>query len=212
MIVTTVTSTSFDSTYLAEDKHVISVDDKLSTWKMYPPIDTVILSSSLGKPVLKIVTSVPPAVEPISGETVLMTFNRANERLTSSLCQPPIFDKDRHFLQNNYCGVISSVNCAENSRTTNSLDSAHVLTKADLKLTSVDINPLAFDLYSVKGCALSQGYLIMLGVAHFHKPKICLLVSQAEGVGVVQKPRSPMVPGQVPKGPGFLIINNLNRF
>lgn len=74
-----------------------------------------------------------------------------------------------------------------------------MMTKPDLKLTNVDINPLTFDLYSVKGCALSQGYLIMLGVAHFHKPKICLLVSQAGGVGVVRKPRSPMVPGQVPR-------------
>lgn len=144
-------------------------------------------------------TSVPPAVEPDSGETVLTTGNRANDRLACSLCQPPIFDKDRHFPQNTYCGIISRVNCAEKSRTTNSLDSVHVLPKPDLKLTNVDINPLTFDLYSVKGCALSEGYLIMLGVAHFHKPKICLLVSQAGGVGVVQKPRSPMVPGQVPR-------------
>lgn len=64
--------------------------------------------------------------------------------------QTPIFDKDRNFLQNTYCGVISRVSCAEKSRITDSVDSAHVLTKPELKLTSVDINPLTFGRYSVK--------------------------------------------------------------
>lgn len=51
-----------------------------------------------------------------------------------------------------------------------------------------------------------------VGVAQFQKPKVCLLGSPAGGVGVVQKPRSPMVPGQVPAGEGSAVseINSIN--
>lgn len=49
---------------------------------------------------------------------------------------------------------------------------------------------------------------VMVGVAQFQKPKVCLLGSPAGGVGVVQKPRSPMVPGQVPAGEGSGVSEN----